>query len=462
MKKLLLVLGVVPAVFSAAWASEVFEPVQDSFITCWYHEGEEHQGIDDNYGDSIELCVLNFSHPYSYYEVEDAVIQFDLSDVEPAMHVIKAYLILDFSLTGEWWEFYEIAGEWSEMEITWANAPPLGEWFLEYGFRHDRSTRSIELPADYVQGWVDHPAENFGFRIEEAGNYSFFGSRESDNPPQLEVYFESDDTELPVCSESYPADGESGVPPDSTIAFELTDDLAGIDTDTIQFALDLEEERTTVNRGCLSIGSSSNTIIEGTLEIDDGDPLEVLCTFSPSDDLPWGDYTCTVDGSLADLLGKEMGEDYVWSFDTHGLDEDPPEVADMSPGDGEDGVPPDSVITFHLTDGYAGVDVSTLAFTVRDASRQPANLSQTKTSSPSLSRSGDIEGEMDVDPADLFDVACTFTPSDDLPPGPITCTVAGSLADRDGNTLGDDFSWTFTVGGSMEDGVSWGEIKAAF
>jgi hypothetical protein len=281
-----LICTVALAVLSAAWASEVFEPVQDSFITCWYHEGEEHQGIDDNYGDSIELCVLNFSHPYSYYEFEDAVIQFDLSDVEPAMHVIKVYLILDFSLTGEWWEFYEIAGEWSEMEITWANAPPLGEGILDYGFRHDRSTRSIELPADYVQGWVDHPAENFGFRIEEAGNYSFFGSRESDNPPQLEVYFESDDTELPVCSESYPADGESGVPPDSTIAFELTDDLAGIDTDTIQFALDLEEERTTANRGCLSIGSSSNTIIEGTLEIDDGDPLEVLCTFSPTTTCP--------------------------------------------------------------------------------------------------------------------------------------------------------------------------------
>ncbi|OGD72294.1 MAG: hypothetical protein A2Y64_07480 [Candidatus Coatesbacteria bacterium RBG_13_66_14] len=252
------------------------------------------------------------------------------------------------------------------------------------------------------------------------------------------------------------------MPPDSTIAFELTDDLAGIDTDTIQFTLEQGEDPPSGNRAFVDIGTEPNTPIEGILEIDDEDPLEVLCTFTPADDLPWGAYTCTVDGSLADLLDKQMGEDYVWTFSTYGWDEDPPEVADMSPGDDEGDVPPDSVITFHLTDGYAGVDVSTLAFTVRDASRQPANLSQTKTLSPSLSQSGDIEGELEVDSADLFDVVCTFTPSDDLPPGPITCTIAGSLADRDGNALEEDFTWTFSVAGSAEDDASWGEIKAAF
>jgi hypothetical protein len=463
MKRFVLLCALVPVVFSAARAYEVFEPTQDSFILCFYYEGEEHGGIYENYGDSVELWVADFSDYPDYVEHEDTVIQFDISDITPDMNLLRVYLNLDIEYYDGWWGFFSIEEEWNEMEITWSNAPPTGECFLEHHCSSNRRIRTIELPADYIQGWVDNPDENFGFRIvQEVLSMGMFMSRETSSPPQLIVYLESDDTGPPACSESYPADGESGVPPDSTIAFELTDDLAGIDTDTIQFALDLEEERTTANRDCLSIGSSSNTIIEGTLEIDGEDPLDVLCTFTPSDDLPWGDYTCTVDGNLADTLGNEMGEDYVWTFDTYGRDDDPPEVADLSPGDGEDDVPPNAVITFHLTDAYAGVDVSTLAFTVRDGSLQPASLRPAKFSSATLSRSGDVEGELELDAADLCDVSCTFTPAADLPPGPVTCTVAGSLEDRDGNALGDDFSWTFSVGGSAEHEESWGEIKAAF
>ncbi|MCX7020749.1 MAG: DNRLRE domain-containing protein [bacterium] len=460
MSKVFFVCAVVLAVFSAAWAYEVFEPVQDSFIMYIWDHGEEF-GIDENYGDSTELWVRVYGHPGEYIEFEDAVVQFDLSDVDPAMNVFRAYLYLDISYRGMKWEFYEIEEEWSEMEITWSNAPSDGECFFEYRFS-DGVPPYFELPADYVQGWVDYPSENFGFRIKEEADFSVFDSRESDTPPRLDVWFETDDTESPACEEVFPVDGEGEVPPDSSIEFNLTDDLAGIDTDTIQFTLDLQEERATANRGCLSTGNTANTPIEGTLEIDDENPLEVACVFTPTDDLPWGAYTCTVDGSLADLLGKQMGEDYVWSFDTRGWDEDPPEVTDLTPGDGDEDIPPDSVITFHLTDGYAGVDVSTLAFSVRENLRQPASLDKAKALPVCPSPVGEIEGELEVDSSDLFDVGCTFTPSDDLPPGPITCTVAGSLADRDGNALGDDFVWTFSVGGSVEDEHTWGEIKAAF
>src|SRR4030042_2609570 len=183
MKRVVFLCALVPAVLSAAWAYEVFEPVQDSFIMIFWYEGEEPGGIDENYGHSIELWVAYFSHPTHYYEYENAVVQFDLSDVEPAMNVIKAYLIFDLHYGGWVWEFFDIEEGWSEMEITWANAPPIGECFLVYDFFPDRRTLSIELPADYVQGWVDYPSENFGFRINAVVDYGYVSSRESATPP---------------------------------------------------------------------------------------------------------------------------------------------------------------------------------------------------------------------------------------------------------------------------------------
>jgi hypothetical protein len=467
MKRFFFACLAVPAVFSAAWAYEVFEPVQDSYTTYWYYQGDV-SGIDDNYGDSSELSVDYYMDvSEDVYGAENTYIQFNLSTITPGTHIIRATLrlyvrgwLLPVALMND------LTEEWIEMEITSSNAPYWGDYITSlslYGI-HPPEYYSVELPVEYVEDWIDYPSQNFGFVLYT--NYSMtyitFSSRETDNPPLLEVWLESDDTEPPACSESYPTDGEDGVPPDSQIEFTLTDDLAGVDTDTIGFTLEAGEDPPSGNRAFVSVGSRSNTPIEGTLDIDDEDPLEVLCTFTPDEPLPWAAYTCTVDGSLADLLGNQMGEDYVWTFSTYGYDEDPPEVTDTVPGDGEDDVPPDSTINFHLTDAYAGVDVSTLTFTARGDSRQPASLNRAKAISPSPSRSGDIEGELEVDPSDLSDVVCTFTPSDDLPPGPITCTVAGSLADRDGNALGDDFTWTFSVGGSLEYGASWGEIKAAF
>jgi len=60
------------------------------------------------------------------------------------------------------------------------------------------------------------------------------------------------------------------------------------------------------------------------LVIDDTGTNDVVCTFTPDADLPYEDtITCTVDGALADLEANEMGDDFVWTFDT---EEEPPNV----------------------------------------------------------------------------------------------------------------------------------------
>ena len=111
-----------------------------------------------------------------------------------------------------------------------------------------------------------------------------------------------------------PADGETGVPLDSLIVFHCKDDDKGVDVSTIDFIA----RDTSLGAG-RAVGLYSPTrVISGDLDIDDADLNDVLCTFTPDDPFYQGDtITCTVDGSLADVKGNEMGEDFVWSFTTY-------------------------------------------------------------------------------------------------------------------------------------------------
>ncbi|MCK4594913.1 hypothetical protein KAU45_10460, partial [bacterium] len=58
--------------------------------------------------------------------------------------------------------------------------------------------------------------------------------------------------------------------------------------------------------------------ISGSLDINDDDPNDVICTFDPDDPLPPDTITCTVAAGLADDLGNVTDSDIVWSFDVIG------------------------------------------------------------------------------------------------------------------------------------------------
>jgi hypothetical protein len=150
----------------------------------------------------------------------------------------------------------------------------------------------------------------------------------------LRCYWESEapeDTDPPEVTGMDPDDGEGDVPVETTIVFHVTDDVSGVDVATIEFTVEDTTLKSHSFAIAFSVGGLSPTgVIEGDLDIDDVDPLDVVCTFTPDDDLPYADtITCTVAAGLADLQGNEMDDDFVWSFTT----EDAPEVKSSTWGE---------------------------------------------------------------------------------------------------------------------------------
>jgi hypothetical protein len=127
-----------------------------------------------------------------------------------------------------------------------------------------------------------------------------------------------------------PGDGEEDVPVDTTIVFNVWDDLSGVDVATIEFSVE------DTSRGPLRFrlaystdGPSPTGEISGELLIDDSDIWDVVCTFTPDDDLPHGEtITCTVAAGLADREGNATDHDIVWSFET----QEEPRVTDTTWG----------------------------------------------------------------------------------------------------------------------------------
>ncbi|MCK4594276.1 Ig-like domain-containing protein, partial [bacterium] len=139
--------------------------------------------------------------------------------------------------------------------------------------------------------------------------YDFFFTVEGEAGPP--------DTDPPYVDGMDPDEGEYGVPPDSDIIFHCKDDLSGVDIDTIDFTV----QDTTLSGRFASIGCDPIRTVPGDLDIDDTDPLDVVCTFDPTNPFYEGeDITCTVDGELADNAENEMGDDFVWTFYIYGDD----------------------------------------------------------------------------------------------------------------------------------------------
>ncbi|MCK4593104.1 hypothetical protein KAU45_01290, partial [bacterium] len=123
---------------------------------------------------------------------------------------------------------------------------------------------------------------------------------------------------------------------------------------------------------------------------------------------------------------------------------DPPYVDGLDPADGDTEVPVDSPIVFHCKDDDSGIDITTIDFSVQDTSLSGGLVvSASAALSTHTSPARTLPGDLDIDDTDINDVVCTWTGDDDFLIGEvITCTVAGTLADNQGNELGDDFVWT--------------------
>ncbi|HUT98960.1 MAG TPA: Ig-like domain-containing protein [bacterium] len=310
----------------------------------------------------------------------------------------------------------------------------------------------------------------------EAGTHNWTGYLGDWSPMDLfgdfmlRCYWEDDTVEdylPPEVTGMNPADGAGDVPAETTITFHVVDDISGVDVATIEFTVEDTSRNIHSFALAFSVGGLSPTgLISGVLYIDDTDPLDVACTFTPDSDLPYADViTCTVAAGLADILGNETDHDVVWDFTTEGEpveDFSPPEVTGMNPADGAEDVPVETTIVFHVWDDFSGVDVATIEFTVEDTSRNIHSFAPT-FSVGGLSPTGVISGVLHVDDIDPLDVVCKFTPDDDLPyTDTITCTVAAGLADALGNETHNDIVWDFSTEDVGVKNSTWGEIKALY
>ncbi len=175
---------------------------------------------------------------------------------------------------------------------------------------------SFDLAADTY--WVEFywTVSTFYWLCENGGNMHQNGSNTGYDAFFAVNGFAGEPDETPPFVEGMdPDDGEVDVPVDSTIVFHCVDEQSPVDLDTIDFAA----EDTSLTGGRALGTGSPNRVIAGALDLDDADPLDVVCTFTPTDEFYEDDtITCTVAAGLADTKDNEMEEDFVWSFDIYG------------------------------------------------------------------------------------------------------------------------------------------------
>ncbi|WP_064198961.1 DNRLRE domain-containing protein [Brevibacillus brevis] len=138
-------------------------------------------------------------------EIFRSLIQFDLSSI-PANKVLKKAILrvynspfsrdMDLSI-------FNLLSNWQEKDVTWANQPPQGDKVATKNIGLSQSG-FIEIDiTNLVAKWYQKAIPNYGLFLcsEDESKLAsiLFGTRESDNPPELELGFE-----LPVIN-----DGES-------------------------------------------------------------------------------------------------------------------------------------------------------------------------------------------------------------------------------------------------------------
>jgi hypothetical protein len=132
-------------------------------------------------------------------------------------------------------------------------------------------------------------------------------------------------------------------------------------------------------------------------------------------------------------------------------DTTPPEIQMIYPEEGATEVSPDTVIRFSVWDEH-GVDKDSIEFTVYDRHTMEFQTSD-----------GIVHGDVEwVWFDNRLGVHYFFYPHEPLEPTEIICVIGGGLQDWEGNTIGEDFVWSFYVLGFEATHLHWGIVKWIF
>lgn len=224
----------------------------------------------------------------------------------------------------------------------------------------------------------------------------------------------NDDVDGPYVDTQDPPDG-GWAQPDTTIVFHARDDDYGVDSGTIDFAAEYE----------------TGAEVPGTLDIADSYTNDVVCTFTPDNNLPEGEtITCTVAGTLADGLTNEMGDDAVWSFGvdgtapaitqvwpTGGRSDDTPKVSTVATGataltakpgtvpvENRTGVDPGTNIGWHIEDNASGCWFEDCVYSVV-VGETPVSVTEHVADDGTTDVTVELDPVSDFNPGDTVDVS---------------------------------------------------------
>ena len=211
-----------------------------------------------------------------------------------------------------------------------------------------------------------------------------------------------------------PTSGEVGVDLNSTVS--------------VLFATEVNE--TTLSTSTFQLRDGSSQLVPGTVRYNRSSRMALFTPAAPLK--PDTGYVAQLASSISDLHGNTLGAAYQWSFST-AADTKPPSVVRTSPAPGELSVPLNALVQVTFSEPVSPTTLTSSSFQLRDANGQVVTGSVT-TSADGL--------------------AAIFTASGPLLPSvEYTASVAATVTDRAGNSLGTSHSWTFTTGTTSSNGL---------
>ncbi|MDM8525140.1 Ig-like domain-containing protein [Desulfococcaceae bacterium HSG8] len=211
-----------------------------------------------------------------------------------------------------------------------------------------------------------------------------------------------------------------------------TSDASGIATDiTVTAAFSEEIAASGINKDTFTVRSGSDSIT-GTVTYSDG-----TAAFKPEAELGYDTLcTATITAGVKDLAGNPMETDHVWSFTTKS-DTDPPFI-----------IPPTSP-----PDGATGVSVELKEIRAEFSEEVKASTLNSDTFKLH-DGAGDISGSVNYD-----NLAAVFEPSEQLQHETVyTVRITTGVEDIAGNTLEDEYTWSFTTGAECSEAAK-GDIN---
>jgi hypothetical protein len=207
------------------------------------------------------------------------------------------------------------------------------------------------------------------------------------------------DTEAPMVVSTIPRDGEAGFPVFESLMVRFDEPV-----DAGSFS------------GSTFVVEADGSTVAGTVDVSDNE-----VTFTPDDNLQAGtEYTATVTTDAQDMAGNALAEDYQWTFTT--ADPVVPTVVATNPPALATDVTVDPEITAVFSEDMNFDTIDSSSFQV---TRQGSAVSG------SLSTTGN---------------EITFIPDSPLQPGAdYTVTITTDVESRAGESLAQDYSWSFTT-----------------